>query len=273
VSAGERVLAVDSRTLATHWKSPKLQSEVERVAVCDQRFFAQTQAGRVAVFEWVEGGRPRVLDRGRFELGAGVLHGVFGGCAKLAYATFDDKLLTFDVLLGRAAQVVRGASYALFDSRASEHGFIFVSGAEGLRLHDLNADQALRSQIAVRGPEGRLMQAHVIGPERILTEHCTTERACVVRLVEQSGHPRVQHRFDGSGSSARLDVASRIAFSTDARYFTWHRDGLALLLVETETGRRAELEVNARSAVAFSPYASGTFAVSTGEHVTVYEIR
>lgn len=277
----DRIWIVDLQTGAAHWKSPQLGKDVERIDVCAPRIVAQTYEGRVAVYEWVSEGRPRVIDRGRFELGMGALRGAFGGCAQIAYAAQWDKLLVFDVLLGRTAKVLRDVSYAVFESRANEHGWIFVYGADGVRLYNLSDDQVLPSALAVEGPDGRLTQAHVVSSNRILTEHCATAKSCVVRLVESNGTPRVEHRFEISGSVWGVDVPSRIAFSTDARYFFWYRDGLPLQVVETETGRRAQLPPIARTMAtvvnaAFSPYAPGTLAVTLSpapSRVTVYEIR
>ena len=264
-----------------HWKSRPLGKDAERVVVCGKRFAVQTSGGGLAVYEWVPEGRGRVIDRGRFELGSGKLLGLFTGCTQAAYATLDDKLIAFDVQLGSVAKVMRDASYAHFDTRVTENGWLFVPGGPRPRLLNLGTDESIEPELAAPSGDGRLMQAFVVAGDQILTEHCTAARACVVRLLDFKGRPRLEHHFDGSAGVWTSDVPSRIAISAELRYLAWYRDGLPLQVVESETGRRAQLPSIQRTpsavvAAAFSPYEAGKLAVSlTPEpnQVTLFDLR
>jgi hypothetical protein len=281
VGNDDRAWIADAQTGKAHWKSRALGKDAERVAVCGNRFAVQTYGGMLATYEWVPEERGRVIDRGRFELGGGELLGLFAGCSQAAFATLEDKLVAFDILRGSVARVVRDASYGEFDSRVTENGWIFVLGAARPQLYNLQTGETSEPQLAAQEGDGRLMQAFVAGSEQMLTEHCSDARACVVRLLDLKGKPRLEYRFDGSGGVWTSDVPSRIAVSPDLRYLSWYRDGLPLHVLEIDSGRRAELAAIPRSmaavvAVAFSPYETGKLAVTltpAANQVTVYEIR
>lgn len=281
VGNDDRAWIAELQTGKTHWKSRPLGKDAERVMVCGNRFAVQTYGGLVAVYEWVPEGRGRVIDRGRFELGFGKLLGLFASCSQAAFATLDGKLIAFDTLLGSVARVVREASYTQFESRVTDNGWTFVNRAPRPQLYNLQAGETFEPQLAAQPEDGRLMQAFVAGAEQILTEHCSETRACVVRLLDFKGRPRLQHRFDGSAGVWTSDVPSRIAVSADLRHLVWYRDGLPLQVVEVDTGRRAELPAIPRTmsavvAIAFSPFEAGKLAVTltpAPNQVTVYEIR
>ena len=281
VGNDDRAWIAELSTGRAHWKSRPLGKDAERVVVCDNRFAVQTYGGRLALFEWVPEGRGRVIDCGRFELGDGQLLGLFAGCSQAAYATLDGKLLAFDLMLGSVAKVMRDANYVQFESRVTDTGWIVVPGAPRPQVRNLRAGDTFEPELAASSTDGRLMQAFVVAGDQLLTEHCTQTRACVVRLHDLEGRPRLEHRFDGSRGVWTGDVPSRIATSAELRYFSWYRDGLPLQVVETETGRRTELPAISRTmsavvAAAFSPFETGKLAVTltpAPNRVTVYEIR
>jgi hypothetical protein len=281
VGNDDRAWIADAQTGRAHWKSRPLGKDAERVAVCGNRIAVQTYGGMLATYEWVPEEHGRVIDRGRFQLGTGELLGLFAGCSQAAFATLEDKLLAYDILRGSVTRVVRDASYVQFDSRVTENGWLFVLGAARPQLYNLQTGETSEPQLAAQESDGRLMQAFVAGSDQILTEHCTSARACVVRLLDFKGKPRLEYRFDGSAGVWTSDVPSRIAVSADLRYLAWYRDGLPLHVIEVDSGRRAELAPIPRTmaavvAVAFSPYESGKLAVTltpAPNQVTIYEIR
>jgi hypothetical protein len=268
-----KVRVLEGHSGALRWRS-SVAGEAPQVARCHERI-AVVGDGVVQVAEWVTERHGRVIDRGRFQLAASGLRGFYGNCAMLALDGRAGSVVVLDTVVGSVGKTVRHVSSPPLYSRVSRYGWLLAARDGGVVLTNLRSGESFPRPLALRGQWGELTQAHVVGADHIIAEHCDEAQRCRITLLDFKGAERAGVTVDGRGSRWGAGVPSLLEVARDGRHALWWREGLAPQLIELESGRRGQLptqEPAGPHAVAFSHEHPDRFVVADSQHITVLKI-